>query len=619
MDMHLMDQKGSRISATIGNQMVSQFEYLLKEGGSLNLSNFYVVNNNAPYKVANHPFKINFHKKTKEDQVVDVIRLIFVVGDVFHEERKWKKNRRMVVELTDIDDDFKTRMEYSSDHIKVCIFQFGSVRKYENSSRLLARVGDDTSSLQVSNLTSESIEALEEKSFFYGTKYVNLEQLMDVVEPCACQESWKRKIRNTYKCETCGPDILHVIPKFRVQVRVSYDSVCASFLMFDRDVFSIIDRSAVDVSRYNLTNNYVVYNLTNNYVVYTVGRMTSSELHIKSFIKLYADGRMQDSNLRLLKDEVKDVNEDGYETDGDNEEPILETTQNPKPKTSTPSKVEPVEFNATPLQGKRGIANVDKDKGAQSVTSINKRRYCESEKLKGLKAATRLFLNEDVSENHAYIKNIKSSTTSMRLLAKQVVYLSLERFFANSGCTHQLNQITEVCQVQSCILLATVTDISNEGWMYIACLNGNKNVPHIIKESAYQDSGYTVFECLECLANFKCVAPSDEDITTTPSPITKSSSHSPPNAPSKTPSTKDTSSTFRTTSSSFKSKPQASPPTSSDTPSPQPSYLFLENGIDAPSRPSHLLPLQSHPSLDITLSLLPITPLDHILDTPSPP
>ncbi|GJU19509.1 hypothetical protein Tco_1152851 [Tanacetum coccineum] len=112
---------------------------------------------------------------------------------------------------------------------------------------------------------------------------------------------------------------------------------------------------------------------------------------------------------------------------------------------------------------------------------------------------------------------------------------------------------------------------------------------------------------------------SDEDVTTTSSPITTSSSPSPPNVPSKTPSTKDTSSTFGTNSSSFKSKPQSSPPTSNETPSSQPSNPFLENVMDAPLRPSHLLPLQSHPFLDITLSLSPITPLDHILDTPSPP
>ncbi|GJZ06326.1 hypothetical protein Tco_0540119 [Tanacetum coccineum] len=94
----------------------------------------------------------------------------------------------------------------------------------------------------------------------------------------------------------------------------------------------------------------------------------------------------------------------------------------------------------------------------------------------------------------------------------------------------------------------------------------------------------------------------DEDVTTIPSPITTSSSPSPPNAPSKTPSTKDTSSTFGTTSSSFESKPQSSPPTFNDTPSPQPSNLFLENVMDAPPRPSHTLPLQSHPSMDINLS-----------------
>ncbi|GJR10269.1 hypothetical protein Tco_0792921 [Tanacetum coccineum] len=108
---------------------------------------------------------------------------------------------------------------------------------------------------------------------------------------------------------------------------------------------------------------------------------------------------------------------------------------------------------------------------------------------------------------------------------------------------------------------------------------------------------------------------SEEDNTTTPSPITKSSSLSPPNAPSKTPSTKDTPSTFGTTSSSFESKPQSS----NDTPSPQPSNPFLDDIMDVPPIPSNLILLQSHPSLDITLSLSPITPFDHILDTPSPP
>ncbi|GJY80860.1 hypothetical protein Tco_0493611 [Tanacetum coccineum] len=110
----------------------------------------------------------------------------------------------------------------------------------------------------------------------------------------------------------------------------------------------------------------------------------------------------------------------------------------------------------------------------------------------------------------------------------------------------------------------------------------------------------------------------EEDDTTTPSPIKKSSSPSPRNAPSKTPSTKVTSSTFGTTSALFESKPQSSPLSSNNKPYPQPSNLFLDDIMDAPPRPSDRIPLKSHPSLDITLSLSPITPLDHILDTPLP-
>ncbi|GKB12742.1 hypothetical protein Tco_0846665, partial [Tanacetum coccineum] len=75
----------------------------------------------------------------------------------------------------------------------------------------------------------------------------------------------------------------------------------------------------------------------------------------------------------------------------------------------------------------------------------------------------------------------------------------------------------------------------------------------------------------------------------------------------------------RRASSLFESKPQSLPPTSNDTPSLQPSNTFLDNIMDAPPRPSHPTPIQSYPSLDITLSLSPISPLDHILETPSPP
>ncbi|GJU29828.1 hypothetical protein Tco_1173417 [Tanacetum coccineum] len=113
--------------------------------------------------------------------------------------------------------------------------------------------------------------------------------------------------------------------------------------------------------------------------------------------------------------------------------------------------------------------------------------------------------------------------------------------------------------------------------------------------------------------------PSDEDITTTPSPTTTSSSLTPLNAPSKTTSTIQTSSSQDNTSSSFHLKLQISPPSLHEQNSPPHLNPLLDNILDVPLRPLNPQPLQNHPSLNITLSLSPITPLDHTHDTTSPP
>ncbi|GKD99120.1 hypothetical protein Tco_1383017 [Tanacetum coccineum] len=83
----------------------------------------------------------------------------------------------------------------------------------------------------------------------------------------------------------------------------------------------------------------------------------------------------------------------------------------------------------------------------------------------------------------------------------------------------------------------------------------------------------------------------EDDNTSTLSPITTSSSPTPPNAPTKTPSTKDSSSTFENTSSSYESKPNPLPPSSSEPSSPQPSNPFLDDILDVPPRPINPIPL----------------------------
>ncbi|GKF16731.1 hypothetical protein Tco_0061649, partial [Tanacetum coccineum] len=93
----------------------------------------------------------------------------------------------------------------------------------------------------------------------------------------------------------------------------------------------------------------------------------------------------------------------------------------------------------------------------------------------------------------------------------------------------------------------------------------------------------------------------------------------PPNAPSKTTSTNQTSSSQENTSSSFHSKLLISPSSSHEPNSPPYLNPLFNNILDVPPRPLNPQPLQSHPSLDIILSLSSITPLDHTHDTTSPP
>ncbi|GKE49823.1 hypothetical protein Tco_1481081 [Tanacetum coccineum] len=90
-----------------------------------------------------------------------------------------------------------------------------------------------------------------------------------------------------------------------------------------------------------------------------------------------------------------------------------------------------------------------------------------------------------------------------------------------------------------------------------------------------------------------------QDDTKTPSPKHQLSSPSAPNAPSKTPSTKGTSSSF------IDYTPKS--PTSSTSPL---TDGYLNSPTSPPPRVPPPHPTQENASMDITLTLSPITPLD---------
>lgn len=50
-----------------------------------------------------------------------------------------------------------------------------------------------------------------------------------------------------FYCISCGHMLLSVIPKFKVEFEVSDDSICSTFLLFDREVAALVNCSAADI------------------------------------------------------------------------------------------------------------------------------------------------------------------------------------------------------------------------------------------------------------------------------------------------------------------------------------------------------------------------------------
>nr|GEU35225.1 hypothetical protein [Tanacetum cinerariifolium] len=210
------------------------------------------------------------------------------------------------------------------------------------------------------------------------------------------------------------------------------------------------------------------------------------------------------------------------------------------------------------------------------------------------------------SINHLHLISMMMMMESMKGPRVQILSTSVKPKSSTVKSKFEMSTVVDQGQSEKPYFLLFLSSSSN---------NSTMNSTKASSSNPYKKIKLTIIPSRKPFVNIS----SDEDVTTTHSPTTTFSSPTPPNAPSKTTSTNQTSSSQENTSTSFQSKLQISPPSSNEPTSPHPVNPFLDNISNVPPRPLNPQPLQSHPFLDITLSLPPITPLDHIHDTPSLP
>ncbi|KAL2899081.1 Replication factor A protein 1 [Bienertia sinuspersici] len=67
-----VDEKGSRIQASIRKTIMQRFSNMVKEGWCRIIANFGLISNNGKYRATNHSYKLNFLFKTVVRECEDV-------------------------------------------------------------------------------------------------------------------------------------------------------------------------------------------------------------------------------------------------------------------------------------------------------------------------------------------------------------------------------------------------------------------------------------------------------------------------------------------------------------------------------------------------------------------
>ncbi|KAJ1416126.1 hypothetical protein SESBI_17647 [Sesbania bispinosa] len=304
LEMVLCDERGGEIHTVVRRTLVYKFQSTLIEGAAYTISNFGVGENSGEFKYSMHLYKVNFEYHTKvvlmrdctiprfqfsfvsladimapsfdNNYLVDVMGVLTGIGT----EKEYERNRMNVMEL-EIDgskiecalfenylDDLNAFLAcvidpnaflLSSLSGKVSLQNALHATKlifnpdFDKAVKLRKRLEENTNS--VSQPLSQIAEAPKmsiEEEFLTHTIMKTIEELKDSNEECCCivMATIKHLIDGEdwwYKACRCGT--------YRLKVRVIDATDSATFVIFYRDVASLLDISCSDLLEFTVQPN----------------------------------------------------------------------------------------------------------------------------------------------------------------------------------------------------------------------------------------------------------------------------------------------------------------------------------------------------------------------------
>ncbi|CAN7046078.1 unnamed protein product [Brassica oleracea var. botrytis] len=298
IEMVVVDKEGTRIHASVGEQLMKKFDDKLREGDAIVLPLFKVYDATGEYRTTPHPYKIGFFHTTfvgiaddfpsavsekyfadfsdilggnlDHSCLVDVVGQIVNFGSLENKIIKEKDNMRLLVELHDP----KCLLHiywYNSTHILLNpTLDFIEEFKASLPDDSLALTNNDSSQWSVG--TATSIRA----RFFVLNERLTIGEIIDssvvgtfvtlgTIETIDTERGWQylsckyhnKKVMPTanvdaddrplFFCNTCDKEHSDVISRFKLIANVKGDNGEANFLLFDANAQAIVRHSAAEL------------------------------------------------------------------------------------------------------------------------------------------------------------------------------------------------------------------------------------------------------------------------------------------------------------------------------------------------------------------------------------
>ncbi|CAL9225761.1 unnamed protein product [Arabidopsis halleri] len=171
IEMVLVDEKGTRIHATVDDKLMTKYQSLLKEDGSVTIDTFQLINNSQDYRTSPITFKVNFYRTTlvvpyddfpvdppekyfvefsqilsgvvDHKILIDVIGRIASVGALDDIMIRGKPNTKLDIELQDTTgmrltctlwgkyaDQVKTYADLNSNSTIICVLRLAQIKEF---------------------------------------------------------------------------------------------------------------------------------------------------------------------------------------------------------------------------------------------------------------------------------------------------------------------------------------------------------------------------------------------------------------------------------------------------------------------------------------------------------